>query len=73
MGGKIPWLVSLIGSLATAELLLSQRPARLRLYSEFLRKKLAIGNSDIDQASTSKYQPNISISTKLKLENLDQT
>ena len=27
MGGKIPWLVSLIGSLATAELLLSQRPA----------------------------------------------
>ena len=26
MGGKIPWLVSLIGSLATAELLLSQRP-----------------------------------------------
>ena len=27
MSGKIPWLVSLIGSLATAELLLSQRPA----------------------------------------------
>ena len=27
MGGKIPLLVSLIGSLATAELLLSQRPA----------------------------------------------
>ena len=28
---------------------------------------------NLDQASTSKYQPNISISTKLKLENLDKT
>ena len=32
-----------------------------------------ISSSDLDQASTSKAQPNISSSTKLKIQNIDQT
>ena len=41
MSGKIPWLVSLIGSLATAELLLSQRPAS-QFQSSFLGSSTSV-------------------------------
>ena len=41
MSGKIPWLVSLIGSLATAELLLSQRPASHKfIFQHLLRNTI---------------------------------
>ena len=41
--------------------------------SQILTQILIKQLQNLDQAPTSIYQPNISISTKLKLKNLDQT
>ena len=47
---------------------------RVEFISQFLTQILIIFHlHNLDQAATSKSHPNISISTKLELQNLDQT